>query len=102
LLVAFDLPAPEPLHAKCAMAHPVAAAAVLTRQPTAHSMAALTCNSTSAAESTLDEAALEQLRLGNPAARALPLMQMLALQHFGPVVLPLGPAANLAVELHAP
>jgi len=102
LLVAFDLPAPEPLHAKCAMAHPAAAAIVLTRRPTERSMAALTCNSTSATETTLDEAALEQLRLGNPAARALPLIQMLALQRFGSVVLPLGLAANLAVELRAP
>jgi hypothetical protein len=84
------------------MAHPVAAAAVLTRQPTDRSMAALTCNATSSMETTLDETALEQLRLGNPAARALPLMQMLALQRFGSVVLPLGLAANLAVELHAP
>ena len=65
-------------------------------------MAALTCNSTSAAETTLDEAALEQLRLGNPAARALPLLQTLALQRFGTVVLPMGLAANLAVELRAP
>ena len=52
LLVAFDLPAPEPLNSRRSIAHPVAAAAVLTRQPTAHSMAALTCNSTSATETT--------------------------------------------------
>jgi hypothetical protein len=65
-------------------------------------MAALTCNATSAAETKLEEGALEQLRLGNPAARALPLMQALALQRFCSVVLPMGPGVNLAVELRAP
>jgi hypothetical protein len=102
LLVAFDLPGPEPLNAIRPLAHPAAAALVLTRQRTARSMAALTCNSTSAAETTLEESALEELRLGNPAARALPLMQALALQRFGFVALPMGLGANLGVELRSP
>jgi hypothetical protein len=102
LLIAFDLPAPEPLHAKRLLVHPAAVALVLTRQRTARSMAALTCNSTSAEETKLEESTLEQLRLGNPAARALPLIQALALQRFGSVVLPMGLATNLGVELHSP
>ena len=102
LLVAFDLPGPEPLNPGRSMAHPAAAALVLTRQRTARSMAALICDSTSAAETKLEQSALEQLRLGNPAARALPLMQALAQQRFGSVVLPMGLGANLRVELRSP
>ena len=102
LLVAFDLPGPEPLYTARSMAHPAAAALVLTRQRTARSMAAMVCNSTSAAETELEEIALERLRLGNPAARALPLLQALALQRFGSVVLPSGLGANLGVELRSP
>jgi hypothetical protein len=102
LLVAFDLPGPEPLNRGRLMAHPAAAALVLTREPTARSMAALTCNATSAEETKLDDGALEQLRLGNPAARALPLLQKLALQSSGSVVLPMNPRANLGIELRSP
>jgi hypothetical protein len=102
LLVAFDLPAPQPLHAKRSIAVPVAVSLVLTRQPTAHSLAALTCATTSKAETTLEGAALESLRLGNPAARALPLMQRLAQRRFGRMVLPMTEQSRLGVELHSP
>ena len=102
LLVAFDLPAPEPLNAKRPMAHPAAVALVLTRQSTARSVAALTCRATESTATTCDDPAFERLRLGNPASRALPLLRLLALQRFEPVVLPMGLGANLAVELRAP
>lgn len=102
LLVAFDLPAPEPLHAKRFVACPAAIALVLTRQPTAQSLAALNCGTTLDAETTLGVDALEQLRLGNPAARALPLLRSLALRRFDRVVLPMGQGANLSVELRSP
>jgi hypothetical protein len=102
LLVAFDLPAPEPLHAKRFVACPAATALVLTRQPTAQSLAALTCVTTRDAETMLGEHALERLRLGNPAARALPLLRALALRRFDRLVLPMGSGANLGVELRSP
>ncbi len=102
LLVAFDLPAPEPLHAKRFIAHPAAVALVLTRQPTTQSLAALNCATTSDAETTLAETALESLRLGNPAARALPLLHRLARRSFGRVVLPMTDQSRLGVELRAP
>jgi hypothetical protein len=102
LLVAFDFPAPEPLNARRPIVHPSAAAIVLTRQTTARSLAAVTCRATSAAETRLDDPALEYLRLGNPAARALPLMRSLALERFDTVILPMGMGANLAVELRKP
>lgn len=102
LLVAFDLPAPEPLHAKRPFAHPAAVALVLTREATANSLAAVACETTVAAESALEEAALEALRLGNPATRALPLLRAFARRSVGQVVLPLRPGTGLAVELRAP
>ena len=102
LLVAFDIPAPEPLAAKRVILHPVSAALVLTRRATARSLAAMTCRATSAIETKLDDNALEELRLGNPASRSLPLMQSLALGRHGNVVLPMGLGANLAVELRSP
>lgn len=107
LLVAFDLPAPEPLRAKRPFAHPAAVALVLTRERTARTLAALSCAPDRAAETTLDDAALESLRLGNPATRALPLLRQLARHDPGRVVLPLpqpdgGSAPNLVVELQAP
>jgi hypothetical protein len=102
LLVAFDFPAPEPLNAKRCIVHPAAAALVLTRQTTARSLAAMTFRATSAAATRLEDPALEQLRLGNPAARALPLIRSLAAERFDAVVLPTGLGANLAVELRKP
>ena len=102
LLVAFDLPAPEPLRAKRVIASPAAIALVLTRQSTARSLAALTCATTDDEETTLADAALERLRLGNPATRALPLLRSLAMRNFCRLVLPMGSGANLAVELRAP
>jgi hypothetical protein len=102
LLVAFDLPSSGPLHAQRFIAVPTAVSLVLTRQPTAHSLAALICTTTSDAETTLAQAALESLRLSNPAARALPLMQRLALRSYGRVVLPMTGHTRLGVELRSP
>jgi hypothetical protein len=102
LLVAFDLPAPEPLNAARRIDCPAAVALVLTQRATAQTLAALTCAATNEEETRLEDAALEQLRLGNPAARALPLFRLLALRRFGGVVLPTGPGTHLAVEIRAP
>jgi len=102
LLVAFDLPAPEPLHAKRCIAHPAAVALVLTRRPAAHSIAALNCAFTTDPETRSANTALESLRLGNPAARALPLLQTLALGIPGRVVLPMNDQTRLGVELRSP
>jgi hypothetical protein len=102
LLVAFDLPAPEPLHASRPFAHPAATALVLTPSCTPQSLAALVCDVTAAAETSLDDGALEALRIGNPATRALPLLRSLARGDTGRVVLPLRTGAGLAVELRAP
>jgi len=102
LLVAFDQPAPEPLHAKRRFAHPAGAALVLTRRPTERTLAALSCATTADAEAVIAEPQLEQLRLGNPATRSLPLLRHLARCEFSQVILPMNPGANLAVKLEAP
>jgi hypothetical protein len=102
LLVAFDLPAPEPLNAARCIASPAAVALVLTRHATAQTLAALSCGTTDEQETKLEDLALEQLRLGNPATRALPLLHALALGRFGRVILRLGAGTALAVELRAP
>jgi hypothetical protein len=102
LLVAFDFPAPDPLHSKRPMACPAAAALLLTQRPTTNTLAALTCELTSERETQLTEEPLEQLRLGNPAVRALPLLQRLASHNRDRVVLPGINGRNLAVKLCAP
>lgn len=101
LLVAFDLPAPEPLFAKRPIRHPAAAALVLTRRPGSNSVAALKCSATNEPETEMDQADLEALRCSNPAARALPLLQKLASREGGRVVLP-NTSGNLLVELRGP
>jgi Beta-ketoacyl synthase, N-terminal domain len=102
LLVAFDLPSPEPLHSKRALACPAAAALLLTHRATANTLTALSCELTSDVETLMTEPALEQLRLNNPAARSLPLLHRLASGDLNRVVLPSANRRNLAIELHAP
>ena len=79
LLVAFDLPFPSPLNEVRTIAAPFAAALLLTPQATATSMARLHISlDTEQVDSAMDRAELEALRSGNPAARALPLLQAIA------------------------
>jgi hypothetical protein len=101
LLVAFDLPAPEPLHATRPMAHPAAVALVLTGEPSRASLAALSCELTADGEDALT-GPLESLRLGNPATRTLPLLRRIARGEYGRSILPYGNGVNLAVQVSAP
>ena len=79
LLVVFDLPFPSPLNEVRTITAPFAAALLLTPQATATSMARLQISlGTEQADSAMDRAELEALRSGNPAARALPLLQAIA------------------------
>lgn len=77
LLVAYDHPAPAPLDRVRPMSAPFAAALVLTRERTADAVARLQIALARGGETRLT-GELEQLRLGNPAARALPLFAALA------------------------
>lgn len=78
LLIAYDSAYPEPLHRLRPIPDAFGVALVLSpaRQP--HSLAALDVSLGGAAPTTLDEAALEQLRASVPAARSLPLLGALA------------------------
>lgn len=79
LLVAHDLPYPEPLRAARPILQPFGCALLLTREPGARTLAAceLATGSTRA-PTPMQDAGLEQLRLDNPAARSLPLLAALA------------------------
>lgn len=101
LLTVYDMRMPAPLDAKRPIGEPFAVALVLTPQRTPRSLAALRLEETAAAPSTMDEPALERLRLSNPAARALPLLRCLAQGGRGTVHLPAG-GVTLSVTAAAP
>jgi hypothetical protein len=79
-LIAYDVPYPPPLHA----ARPIAAifgiALVLTPHRSERALASLTVAMADFSQSATEmlDPALERLRLGNPAARALPLLAAMA------------------------
>jgi hypothetical protein len=79
-LIASDLPYPEPLHHARPITAAFATSLVLTPIPAPGSLARITLrlSHTDAAGTILADAGLETLRLGNPAARALPLLAALA------------------------
>ena len=75
LLISHDVPFPEPLHQVRTIDGNFGVAMVLARQPAANTLAALSFELDAGGDiSTLENAALERLRLGNPAARVLPLL----------------------------
>lgn len=80
LLIAYDLPNPEPLNGVRTICDPFGVAIVLSRHRRAHSMASLDVAIGGSREqvSQMHDRELERLRLGNPAARALPLIAALA------------------------
>lgn len=99
MLVAFDLPAPEPMHAKRPMTHAAAVALVLSATPHTGTLATLTCAPTRGEPEDLAPGPLEELRIGNPASRALPLLARIARGEAGRVVLPAANGNQLAVEV---
>lgn len=80
LLVAYDTPYPFPIDGLRHVAQPFGTALLLTRDRTGHSLAELeiTMDAQAKAYSQMNNAALERLRIGNPCARALPLLAALA------------------------
>ncbi|MFP5306752.1 MAG: beta-ketoacyl synthase chain length factor [Gammaproteobacteria bacterium] len=103
LLVVFDVPAPEPLSQ--ARNHDSAASCALLLAP-ADAADALTplrlqLALTDAAETMLADSGLEARRRGHAALRGLPLLQLLARNTPGRVVLPTPGGPRLAVDLSA-
>jgi hypothetical protein len=100
LLVAHDTPMPEPLQSARPFSALFGVALVLTRERAPNSLARLELALTDAApETRLPEAALEQLRLGNPAARALPLLTALAQRRAANIQLPYLDDRGLSVRI---
>jgi hypothetical protein len=87
LLVAYDTEYPPPLHAKRPIPDGFGIAMVLTPAATEKSLAKLELELTDIAFETLAEPALEALRGSIPAARALPMMRLLAARQAGRAII---------------
>jgi lambda repressor-like predicted transcriptional regulator len=96
LLVAYDLPYPQPLDSGRPMAASFGVALVLSPAPSdlAHAVLRMTLSATADNGATsCGDPGLEALRRGNPAARSLPLLKMLAGRSSGRVRLDLSHGA---------
>ena len=101
LLVAYDAGYPEPIRA--ARPIPDAFAIALVLSPPSHPdcVARIEAHLSDAPADTLEQPALEALRQAIPAARSLPLLQRLAQQRGGAVVLDYLPPVQLGVKVSA-
>jgi hypothetical protein len=100
LVVAYDVPYPEPLHQVRPIGAPFAVAFVLQPYLTSRSVATLEVGlAAEAAQVPFADAALEALRMNNPAARALPLLRALARRESAQLVLEYLPQCALAVNI---
>lgn len=79
-LMAYDLPYPEPLNERRTIGSIFAVAVVLSPKPTDAAFARLTLDliRSDRPATTMGDPALEAMRVGNPAARSLPLLAALA------------------------
>lgn len=87
LLIAFDTEYPHPLRAARPTRDAFGVALVLAPNPSPRTLARIDVELTNAPATTLASAVLETLRRGNPAARALPLLEALAARRTATVVL---------------
>jgi lambda repressor-like predicted transcriptional regulator len=80
LLISYDVPYLEPLHAARPITQPLGAALLLAPQATSASLARLDVQIEAEARAAahMQDPALERLRSGNPTGRALPLLRALA------------------------
>jgi hypothetical protein len=103
LLIAYETPYPEPLHAKRPLPDSFGVALVLTPAATPNTLTRLTVSLCDAATATdggrLPEPQLEALRKAVPAARSLPLLRLLARREPGQVVLDYVGEQRVAVEV---
>lgn len=99
LLLAYDTPYPEPLHSVRPICDAFGIALVLAPQPGKHTLAHISVGRTDVTADTLADHALENLRLGIPAARGLPLLRALALRTKEHLVLDYLDCSRLAVTV---
>jgi hypothetical protein len=98
-LIAYDRPYPEPLHSARPIFSSFGTALVMTSQPSDNAFARLDIEFVPGPgqATRMSDAALDAARLGNPAARALPLLAALARGGGGIVVLDFLSGAQLRV-----
>jgi Beta-ketoacyl synthase, N-terminal domain len=101
LLVSFDTEYPQPLYAKRPVPDALGVAMVLTPQRLPHSLARLEASLTDEPFAPMAEPLLEVMRAAIPAARALPLLELLARGRGGRVVLEYLSGVQLAVGVEA-
>lgn len=99
LLIAYDAPYPEPLHAKRPLPSAMGIALALAPQKSAHSLARIQVSLTDAEPDALTDPGLDALRLAIPAARGLPLLQALAHGETRQIVLDYLAPLRLAVKV---
>jgi hypothetical protein len=99
LLVAYDVPYPPALAACRAIAAPFGVALVIAPQRSAATLADLSLEIGRKPESVLDDPALEALRAGVPAARALPLLAAVARGERAEAVIPYVAGNFIAVSI---
>ena len=97
LLVVYDAIAPQPLAAKRPLAVTAGIALIIAPESTG-AAGRLTLELEGAAESSCANPAFESLRLGNPALRALPLLELIAAGRAGTVTV--RGTGSLLVSLH--
>jgi len=100
LLVAYDIPPPKSLFPFRPLVAPFAVAFVVCPATMEHKGVALRVTiARDAQEDRMPEHGLERLRVGNPAARSLPMLAAIAMGGESTVVLPYLPESQLVVEL---
>ena len=99
VLLACDTAYPEPLHSARPIPDSLGIGLVLAPQRSATSLAQISVSLTDARADTLDDSALESLRLNIPAARGLPLLRAIASKQNQRVVLDYLDSTRLAVAI---
>ncbi|WP_175775909.1 beta-ketoacyl synthase chain length factor [Burkholderia anthina] len=99
LLIAYDTDYPEPLHAVRPIVDAFGVALVLAPDATERTLARIDVQLTDAPATPLANAEFEALRTGNPAARALPLLDALAARRAARVVLDYLPDTRVQVDV---
>jgi hypothetical protein len=102
LLIAFDTDYPEPMRDVRPISDAFGVALVLAPTPGATTLARIDARLTDAPATVLAAPAFEALRLGNPAARALPLLDALAARRTASVVLDYLQDVQLQLDITMP
>lgn len=99
LLVAYDTEYPPPLNLNRPIPDALGVALLLTPEKGARCLARIETTLTAAACDSMAESQLEALRRAIPAARALPLLQLLAAGHGGRTILEYLDGSQIAVQV---